>query len=171
MNAKERVKQLYPRATVKRYRDNGGKSYVLIWDKPDFMADARRIGEGKTVAEAWVGLARRIRLDLQSSVKDEATLLRMEKYLDQAGWVRQNCGNWEDPISGIHEPTSRAYQIAVERANLRKVRARRAKPLAILEVKMRGKWVNVYEIAEWKAECGWSSRLLEPITEIRVNYL
>jgi len=168
MSARQQVLATYASARVQcfaRLAGRGGPINYVVWNGT--IDPIKRLGEGPTKAKAWKDAAN----NLETLARDEADLLRMEKFLNEAAWVRRECGNWEDPISGIHEPFSRAYLIAMERARMRRVRARLAKPLAIVEVKMKGKWVPVYEIAEWKAECGWSSRLLEPITEIRVTYV
>lgn len=44
------------------------------------------------------------------------------------------------------------------------------KPLALIEVMFRGQWTPVYEVADYKAEVGWSMTLSEPIEKIRVVY-
>jgi len=45
------------------------------------------------------------------------------------------------------------------------------RPLAVIEVMFRGKWTPIYEVADYKAEVGWSMTLSEPIKQIRVQYV
>lgn len=116
MTAKERVKLVYPRAIAKRYHLTGGGGYTLIWDG---FGEKKRLGEGDTAAQAWKNVWKRIdgeqrRIQALRDA-DEKELARKEKALEECGWTRQDCGNWEDPITGSHEPASRAYEIATQR--------------------------------------------------------
>ena len=51
MTAQDKVKAIFPKAVAKKYKDNGGRSYYLIWTKP--YTEAFRLASGKTSAEAW----------------------------------------------------------------------------------------------------------------------
>ena len=52
MTAKQKVRQVYPRAIHKRYATNGpfARGYTLIWAE---YGERHRLGEGKTTAAAW----------------------------------------------------------------------------------------------------------------------
>lgn len=60
MTSEQKVKAAHPRAKVKRYTDNGGRSYYLIWSLGPYARESRRLGEGKTASAAWVAAAKRI---------------------------------------------------------------------------------------------------------------
>jgi len=45
----------------------------------------------------------------------EKELLRREDELDKMGWRRLECSYWEDPITGLHEPSTQAYELAMQR--------------------------------------------------------
>lgn len=44
----------------------------------------------------------------------EAELLNMEKNLEEMGWVRLECDHWEDPLTGSHESTMHAWDVAMQ---------------------------------------------------------
>jgi len=45
----------------------------------------------------------------------EKQLIQMESELEKMGWIREACGNWEDPFTGLHHPTSKSYSFAMQR--------------------------------------------------------
>ena len=47
----------------------------------------------------------------------EKQLLKMEAELDKMGWVRRECGYWNDPVTNIHCPSTVAFGIADQRRN------------------------------------------------------
>jgi hypothetical protein len=50
MTAEERVKQVYPKATARKY-ETGRGSYYLVWSEG--LGTGRRIAEGDTKRKAW----------------------------------------------------------------------------------------------------------------------
>jgi len=61
--------------------------------------------------------------------------------------------------------------MAKKKASTAVVSSDPVRPLAVIEVMFRGKWTPVYEVADYKAEVGWSMALSEPIKQIRVQYI
>lgn len=61
MSYKDKVRSVYPKATHHRYTTTGHTGYTLIWEK--WLQMGRRLGEGKTTAEAWRNAWKHIQVD------------------------------------------------------------------------------------------------------------
>lgn len=57
-SAKDQVKAVHPKATARRYKKNGGGSYVLIWSEP--FERGQRLADGPTEPDAWKAAASKI---------------------------------------------------------------------------------------------------------------
>lgn len=58
--SEQKVKEVYPRASKKRYSTHGG-GYYLIWSGFPEGRESVRLGEGKTASAAWVDAASNIK--------------------------------------------------------------------------------------------------------------
>lgn len=45
----------------------------------------------------------------------EEEMEQKEKDLELMGWVRMACDYWEDPLTGAHMPTSKAWDMGQQR--------------------------------------------------------
>lgn len=59
--SEQKVKEVYPRASKKRYSTHGGGGYYLIWSGFPEGRESVRLGEGKTASAAWVDAASNIK--------------------------------------------------------------------------------------------------------------
>jgi hypothetical protein len=59
--SEQKVKEVHPRASKKRYSTHGGGGYYLIWSGFPEGRESVRLGEGKTASAAWVDAAKNIR--------------------------------------------------------------------------------------------------------------
>jgi len=104
--------------------EEGGKA---IWvHAPDGTTPLRIQCEGAIVVHALsnvqhmsidLRVANNIHVMARAVPLDECGLEKMERELEEAGWLRRACGMWEDPQAAVsHLPTTQAHAVFTARS-------------------------------------------------------